>query len=291
MNESRIFVVAALVAVLLLALSSLFVVRQHEFAIKFEFGEIVRADYGPGLHFRVPFVHTVRKFDKRVLTFDSRPEPFLTSEQKAVMVDFFVKWRIENVSAYYRATAGDERLAASRLTEILRAGLKNEINKRTLQQVVSAERSEVMDTMTREANQQVAAFGVTIVDVRVKQIEFPDQVVNSVFDRMRSERQQVATKLRAEGAEQAERIRAEADRNATVLLAESYRDAERLRGEGDGQSAGIYARAYGRDAEFFAFYRSLEAYRKGIGDGRSVLVLDPKSEFFRYFGSQGRTRR
>jgi membrane protease subunit HflC len=288
MNESGFFRVLVALGLLLLVSSSLFVVRQHELAIKFEFGEIVRADYQPGLHFRVPFMHTVRKFDKRVLTLDSRPERFLTSEQKAVMVDFFVKWYIADVAAYYRATAGDERLAAARVTEIIKDGLKNEINKRTLQQVVAAERSEVMGIMTAGADEDVAALGVKIVDVRVKQIEFPEDVVNSVFERMRSQRQQVATKFRAEGGEQAEKIRAGADRESTVLVAESYRDAEKLRGDGDGQAARIYAQAYGRDAEFFAFYRSLQAYRAGLGDGRSVLVLDPDSEFFRYFQGKGR---
>jgi membrane protease subunit HflC len=291
MNESRLFAVVVGIGVALLALSSLFVVRQHELAIKFEFGEVVRADYEPGLHFRVPFMHTVRKFDQRVLTFISRPEQFLTNEQKSVTVDFFVKWRIADVANYYRATSGgDETIAASRLQEIVRAGLKNEINKRNLQDLVSAERTEVMGVITRDANALVATLGVELVDVRLMQIEFPDQAVGSVYARMRSERQQVATKLRAEGGEQAEKLRAQADRESTVLVAEAYREAEKLKGEGDGQAAAIYARAYGRDAEFFAFYRSLEAYRRGFGDGRSVLVLDPDSEFFRYFGS-GRVRR
>lgn len=275
--------IALIVLVLLL---SVFTVGEREYAIKFRFGEIVRSDYEPGLYFKTPLVNTVRKFDKRILTLDNQPEEFLTAEKKNVIVDFFVKWQITDIENYYRATGGREEAAQHRLLQIMKDGLRNEFARRTVQQVVSAERAEIMDIMTKVARDAAHEFGITIVDVRVKRIDLPDEVSNSVFDRMTQERARVAAQLRAEGAEAAERIRAEADRKRTVILAEAYRDAESIRGEGDAKAAEIYANAYERDAEFYAFYRSLEAYRRSIGNGQDVLVLEPDSEFFRYFGKQ-----
>ncbi|MDX1442983.1 MAG: protease modulator HflC [Gammaproteobacteria bacterium] len=285
---------ATIIPILLLAVivlsalggSPAFTVSEREHAIKFRFGEILRSDYEPGLHFKIPFVNNVRKFDNRVLTLDNQPEEFLTEEKKNVIVDFFVKWQITDVDSFYRATSGFESNATQRLLKIMQDGLRNEFAKRTVKEVVSAERTEIVDRMTREAQNAAKEFGISVVDVRVKRIDLPDAVSSSVFQRMTQERNRIAAQLRAEGGEAAERIRAEADRNRTVILAEAFRDAERLRGDGDARAAEIYANAYERDAEFYSFYRSLEAYRKSIGGGQDVLVLEPDSEFFQYFGKK-----
>ncbi|MDX1454939.1 MAG: protease modulator HflC [Gammaproteobacteria bacterium] len=266
--------------------SPFFVVTEREHAIKFRFGEILRSDYEPGIHFKAPFVHNVNKFDNRVLTLDNRPEEFLTEEKKNVIVDFFVKWQITDVENYYRATGGNELNATERLVKIVYDGLRNEFAKRTVKEVVSAERTEIVDVMLQKAQAAATEFGINIVDVRVKRIDLPDEVSTSVFQRMTQERARTAAQLRAEGAEAAERIRSAADRERTVILAEAFRDAERIRGEGDARAAEIYALAYEEDEEFYSFYRSLESYRKSIGNGQDVLVLDPDSEFFRYFGNK-----
>lgn len=283
MNAAKSLFIVLLALAAVVTSMSFFIVRQTEHAIKFRFGEIIKSDYAPGLHFKWPLINEVRKFDKRVLTLDTTPETFPTSEQKYVEVDFFVKWRIVDVSAFYRTTAGSEIAAAQRLLEVLKNGLKAEIAKRTLAQVVSAERAEIMGVMTARANAAAKDFGVEIVDVRVKQIELPTSVSEDVYKRMRSERQEFATQIRAEGAEAAEKVRADAERQRTVLLAEAFREAEEIRGAGDAGSAAIYARAYNRDAEFYGFYRSLQAYRKAFEHGNDILVLEPDSEFFKYF--------
>ena len=287
---------ATIIPILLLAVlvvsalggSPLFTVSEREHAIKFRFGEILRSDYEPGLHFKIPFVNNVRKFDNRVLTLDNQPEEFLTEEKKNVIVDFFAKWQITDVESFYRATGGFESNATQRLIKIMQDGLRNEFAKRTVQEVVSAERTEIVDVMLNAARNAAQEFGITVVDVRVKRIDLPQEVSSSVFQRMTQERARTASRLRAEGAESAERIRADADRQRTVLLAEAFRDAERIRGEGDAQAADIYAAAYRKDADFYSFYRSLEAYRKSIGGSQDVLVLEPDSEFFQYFGKKTR---
>lgn len=278
---------------LVIAMSALggspaFIVNEREHAIKFRFGEILRADYQPGLYFKIPFVNNVRKFDNRVLTLDNQPEEFLTEEKKNVIVDFFVKWQITDVVSFYRATGGFEANATDRLLKIMQDGLRNEFAKRTVKEVVSAERTEIVDVMMKAAREAAQDFGITIVDVRVKRIDLPEAVSASVFQRMTQERARTASRLRAEGAEGAERIRADADRQRTVLLAEAFRDAEQIRGEGDARAADIYAQAYRQDAEFYSFYRSLQAYRNSIGNGQDMLVLEPDSEFFQYFGRKNR---
>jgi modulator of FtsH protease HflC len=279
--------VSAIVAVLvvLFASSCVFVVNEGQSAILLQFGRIVDAGLKPGLHFKLPApLQQVLRFDRRILTLDSAPERYLTSEKKDVSVDFFVKWRITDPSTFYTTVAGDETRAQQRLGPIVREGLRTAINSRTLQDVVSSARTDLTQALVEAANRESKDLGIGIVDVRIKRIDLPEesQVLKSVYDRMRSERKQVADALRAEGNEAAERIRANADREAQVLKAEAYRDAAKTRGEGDAKAAEIYAGAYGRDPEFYAFYRSLEAYRDSLTKQNDVLVLDPKSEFLRY---------
>ena len=278
---SALLVVLALAA---LAVSmSVFVVDEREMAIKFRFGEIMRSDYEPGLHFKVPIVNNIRTFPDLILTLDNRPERFLTGERKFVLVDFFVKWRISDIDSFYRATRGDELVASNRLLSIVRDGLRDTFAERTIQEVVSAERSALLTDMLTSARAASSDVGVTIVDVRVKRIDLPDEVSGSVFERMRQERARVASQLRAEGAEQSEKLRAEADRQRTVMLAEAYREAEQIRGEGDARAAEIYAEAFSQNTEFYYFHRSLEAYRRSVGRDGDILVLKPDSDFFRYF--------
>ncbi len=280
-----------LVAGILLSMS-LFTVNEREYAILFRLGEITRSDYEPGLHMKMPLINNVRKFDRRVLSLDARPEFFLTSEKKNVNVDYFVEWRIKDVRRYYTAVGGQEDQALQRLSRIINDGMLAEFAKRTIQEVVSGERAKIMDLVQKMANRQAQVFGVEIVDVRIKRIDLPPEVSNSVYQRMRAERTRVAKDLRSRGAEAAERIRAEADRQRTVILAEAYSQSERIRGEGDAKATDIYARAYQKDPEFYSLYRSLDAYKKAFKDKNDLLVIKPDSEFFKYFndpkpGNQG----
>jgi len=269
----------------LLLSGSVFTVNERELAIKFRFSEIVNADYEPGLHFKMPFVNSVTRYPKRMLTINNPKELFLTEEKKNLFVDFFVKWRINDVAEYYRSTGGESAVAAQRLLQIVKDGIRAEFAKRTVLEVVTAERREIMDDMLSKARNNAARLGIEVIDVRVKRIEFSDTVSESVFRRMREERSRVAAELRAEGAENAEQIRAEADRARTVLLAEAYRDAEILRGDGDASAAEIYAEAFSRDPDFYSFYRSIEAYRNSLGTKNDVLVLGPDSDFLRYLNN------
>ena len=285
MAASRLFMVLGAIGLLVVA-TSFFIVNERQVAIKFQLGKIVESEYEPGLHFMKPlFINNVRKFDKRILTLDTRPERFLTGEKKNVLVDFFVKWRIQDPATYYTAFGGDERQAALRLLQIIKNGLNNEFENRTIQQVVSGERAAMMDNLTVHSNEQVTQFGIEVIDVRIKQIELPDEVREAVFQRMRAERSRVAAELRAQGDESAKGIRAVAERERTVLLAEAQRDADTMRGEGDARATAIYADAYGKDAEFYGFYRSMNAYRGALSSKQDVLVLQPNSEFFKYFNS------
>ena len=279
---------AVLVIALLALLSqATFIVNEQELAVMFRFGEIVRSDFSPGLHFKIPIYNNVRKFERRILTFNNPSEAFLTKEKKNLIVDFFVKWRITDAAQYYRATAGNEESAAQRLIEIIKDGLRAEFAKRTIQQVVTAERSELIGDMLARASSTARDLGISIVDVRVKRLDLPDEVSESVFNRMRQERGRTAAQYRAEGAEASERIRADADRQRTVILAEAYRDAERERGLGDARAAEIYAEAYEHNPEFYAFYRSMRAYRESLGLEQDVLVLSPDSDFFKYLRRSG----
>jgi membrane protease subunit HflC len=271
-----------LVVVAVIASMSIFYVDERELAIKFRFGDIRKADYEPGIHVQIPIINNVQFFPRRILTITNPQELFLTFEKKNLFVDFFIKWRIEDVATYYRATRGEELVAAQRLLEIVKDGIRAEFAKRTVPEVVTAERRELMDDMLSKARMNAKQLGIAVIDVRVKRIEFSEEVAESVFNRMRQERARTASELRAEGAENAEQIRADADRQRTVILAEAYRDAEIVRGQGDAIAAETYANAFEKDAEFYRFYRSMEAYRNSIGGGNDLLVLDSKSEFFRY---------
>jgi membrane protease subunit HflC len=267
-----------------LGVSSLFIVTETEYAIKFQLGRIVRSDFGPGLHGKLPFVNNVRKFDNRLLTLDTNPEQMLTSSQKFVAVDSFVKWRIIDVERFYTSTQGNERVALNRLDSIVKDRIRNQIASRTLVEVISEQRVSTMQDIAREANIASAEFGIEVADVRIKAIELPDDVRESVFRRMSADRQKAANLYRFEGREAAERIRADADRQVQVLLAEAEREGQTMRGEGDARSTEIYASAYGQDEEFYAFYRSLRAYANAFGNSGDVMVLDPSSSFFEYFG-------
>lgn len=282
MSPRATTLILLLAAVGFLLSMSVFTVDQREYAIKMRFGEIVRMDYEPGLHFKLPFVNTVRKFDNRVLTRNNPNEPFLTAEKKNLRVDFYVKWRIVDVGQYFRATAGDERLATSRLLEIMKDGLRAQFARQTLQEVVTADRADVVNYLMDTAGRTARELGIEIVDVRVKTLDLPPDVSESVFNRMRQERARVASQLRAEGAETAERIRSDADRQRTVIIAEAQRDSQRIRGAGDARAADIYAEAFNRDRGFYDFWRSMQAYRTAIGRGDDVLVIEPDGEFFRY---------
>ncbi|MEN8106394.1 MAG: protease modulator HflC [Pseudomonadota bacterium] len=271
---------------LLVLMTSFFIVDQRQHAIRLQLGKIIQSEYEPGLHWMKPlFINNVHKFDKRILTLDTRPERFLTGEKKNVSVDFFVKWRIADPATYYTSFAGDERQASLRLLQIIKDGLNTQFESRTIEQVVSGDRVAMMENLTVHGNEQVTQFGLEIIDVRIKQIELPAEVRNSVFDRMRAERERVAREHRARGEETAKGIRAVAERERTVLLAEAQRDAQTLRGEGDARATGTYADAYGRDEEFYAFYRSMNAYRAALSSKSDMLVLQPDSEFFRFFNS------
>lgn len=277
----NLMLVGVVVAVMALRMT-VFTVDERQHVIKFRFGEIVKSDYEPGLHFKIPFVNNIARYEDRILTFEESEERFLTGEKKNLIVDYFITWRIIDPAQYYRSARGDELFAEQRLSAIIREGIKAEFSQRTVQEVVAAERSELMNQMLLTAANQAPALGLEVVDVRVMRIELSDEVSDSVFQRMQQERGRVAAQLRAEGEEEAERIRADADRQRTVILAEAYRDAERLRGEGDARAAEVYAIAYNRDPEFYSFYRSMSAYRESIGGQQDVLVLSPDSEFFQF---------
>jgi modulator of FtsH protease HflC len=266
---------------------SVFAVDVREHALKFQIGRIVRADYEPGLHFKIPFFENVARYPKLILNYDEGSEErFLTGEKKNVIVDYFVTWRITDPAQYYRSVNGDEDSAEQRLSAIVKEGIKAAISQRTLQEAVSAERTELMEEMLVQVRERSPELGIEVVDVRVKRIDLSEEVSESVYSRMRQDRVSVATQWRAEGDEEFERIRADADRQRTVILAEAYRDAERIRGVGDARAAEIYAGAYEKDRDFYAFYRSMQAYRESIGGDQDVLVLRPDSEFFKFLQNQ-----
>ena len=279
---------AALIAVVLFGLlGSVYVVREDQTALVLNLGRVARADIKPGLHFKVPLVESVRVFDRRYRTLETQPERYLTLERKDVSIDFFAVGYISDVRAFYRATGGDDKAASDRLAPIITDSLRNEINSRTLQQLVSGDRNDIVVKQLTAINEGAATLGMQITDIRLKQIDLPtdSEVIKQVYERMRAQRMQVASKLRAEGEEQARTIRASADRDQTVLVAEATRDAQKLRGEGDAAAARIYAEAANRDPGFYAFQRSLEAYRASFSDGQSVIVLDKNDPFLQYMKS------
>jgi membrane protease subunit HflC len=279
-----VLIVTVLAAILLRM--SVFAVDEREHVVKFQFQKIVKSDYEPGLHFKIPFVNDVARYPKRILTYERAEEKFLTGEKKNLIVEYFVTWRIVDPAQYYRSVSGDKDAAIERLSAIVKEGIKAAISQRTVQEVVSAERAELMADMLTQVRARSPELGIQVVDVRVKRIDLSDEVSDSVYERMKQERKRVATQLRAEGDEQYVRIKADADRQRTVILSEAYRDAERIRGAGDARAAEIYAAAYSKDRDFYAFYRSLQAYRNSIGRDQDVLVLRPDSDFFQFLQKQ-----
>ena len=283
MTQNKIWV--SLGALLFISMMCVFTVGETEKAIKFRLGEIVKNDYEPGLHFKLPFINNVKKFDKRIQTMAAKPERFLTAEKKNVIVDSFVKWRIGDVTTFYTVVAGDIDQANLRLDQIIKDAFRGEFGKRNIKQLVSTDRQAIREILIKNAKPLAADLGMDIIDVQVMRIDLPEEVSSSVFRRMEAERERVAREFRSQGAEAAERIRADADRQRVVTMANAFRDSEMLRGEGDAKSAEIYANAYGADTEFFTFYRSLNAYKKTFSNS-SMMVLDPDSDFFRYFKQQ-----
>lgn len=283
MTQNKILV--GLGALLFIGMMCMFTVSETEKAIKFRLGEIVKNDYEPGLHFKWPFINNVKKFDKRIQTMAAKPERFLTAEKKNVIVDSFVKWRIGDVTTFYTVVAGDVDQANLRLDQIIKDAFRGEFGKRNIKQLVSTDRQEIREILIKNAKPLAADLGMEIIDVQVMRIDLPEEVSSSVFRRMEAERERVAREFRSQGAEAAERIRADADRQRVVTMANAFRDAEMLRGEGDAKSAEIYAKAYGADTEFFTFYRSLNAYKKTFTSS-SMMVLDPDSDYFKYFKQQ-----
>lgn len=283
MGARNFAILAGILLVLIVGSKSLYIVNQTERAILLRFGEVVDPDVGPGLHFMIPVVNSVRKFDGRVMTLDARPQDYLTLEKKRLIVDSFLKWRISNVKNYYTATSGDEFRAGDLMASRVDNGLRNQFGQRTLHEVVSGEREELMVELRQSLSKITEEeLGIEVIDIRVKRIDLPTEVSQSVYDRMRAEREREARELRSKGKELAEGIRADADRQKTVLLANAFREAETTRGEGDAAAASIYARAYNRDSEFYSFYRSLNAYKNTFENKGDVMLLEPESEFFKY---------
>lgn len=283
----KIYLIAPLgLTVLVLAYLSVFYVHQHEKAILFRLGEMVRSDFVPGLHFKTPIINNVSTFDARVLTLDTKSERFLTSEKKNVIVDSFAKWRIGDAGLFYTTVGGDEYQANLRLEQILKDAMRGEFGLRTIKQLISEDRSELRQTLLAKLAPVAAKFGIELIDIRIKRIDLPQEVSSSVYQRMRAERERVAREFRSQGAESAELISAEADKQKQVLLANAQRDAENIRGRGDAQSADIYAKSFGKNPEFFAFYRSLQAYQTAFEKTDDTLVLKPDSDFFKYFNSE-----
>jgi len=288
MQERFALVAGLVVAALIVVSTSLFTVDQRQHAIVFQLGEIRDVVSEPGLHFKWPLIQNVRYFDKRILTFDSaEPERFLTSEKKNVLVDSFVKWKIVDARQYYVSVGGDEARAQTRLTQAVNAGLREEFGKRTLHDVVSGERDKIMEEMRSKADADARKIGAQVIDVRLKRVDLPLEVSESVYRRMEAERKRVANELRSQGAAEAEKIRADADKQREIIVAEAYREAQRVKGEGDAKSSAIYAAAFGQNPEFYAFYRSLDAYRNSFRSKSDVLVVEPTSEFFKYLKGSG----
>ncbi|GAW85951.1 membrane protease subunit HflC [Bathymodiolus platifrons methanotrophic gill symbiont] len=281
MSANKILVTVG--AIFTFFMMCVFTVTETEKAIKFKFGEIVRSDYQPGLHFKFPFINNVKKFDARILTLDSAPERFLTAEKKNVIVDSFVKWRIGDVTTFYTSVAGDAYQANIRLDQIIKDAFRSEFSKRDIKQLVSTDRSAVREALITNTAKAAAQLGIEIVDVQVKRIDLPSEVSHSVYSRMEAERARVAREFRSQGSEAAERVRADADKQKEIILADAYRDSEIMKGQGDAKAAEIYANAYGRNIEFYAFYRSMAAYKETFSKSANIMVIEPDSEFFKYF--------
>ncbi|MBT3813526.1 MAG: protease modulator HflC [Gammaproteobacteria bacterium] len=281
MSQNKILVSVG--AILTIGMMCFFTVSETEKAIKFKFGEIVSADYNPGLHFKFPFINNVKKFDSRILTLDSSPERFLTAEKKNVIVDSFVKWRIGDVTTFYTSVAGDIFQANVRLEQIIKNSFRSEFSKREIKQLVSTDRNDIREALIKNTATAAASLGIDIVDVQVKRIDLPSEVSGSVYSRMEAERERVAREFRSQGSEAAERVRADADKQKEIILADAYRESEIRKGEGDAKAAEIYANAYGANVEFYAFYRSMAAYKETFSNSANIMVTEPDSDFFKYF--------
>ena len=289
MNRSATAVLVSTVVVLLVLSMSLYTVDQRKAAIKFQLGEVVSMQTEPGLYFMVPVLQNVRLYDTRIQTYDTKDaERFLTSENKNVLVDSFVKWRVIDVRQYYVSVRGDSNAAEARISQTVNDALRAEFAKRTVHDVVSGEREKIMETVADKVDKDVKNIGVEVVDVRLKRVDLVPEISSDVYRRMESERKRVANELRSTGSAEGEKIKADADRQKQVIVAEAYRDAQRIKGEGDAQAARIYAEAFGRNPEFYSFYRSLEAYRASLRNKSDVMVLEPSSDFFKYLKSPGR---
>ncbi|HQT33743.1 MAG: protease modulator HflC [Thiobacillus sp.] len=283
MSKHLGFILIALIALLVVLSASMFTVDQRQNALVFQLGEVVSVKTKPGLYFKLPLVQNVRYFDTRILTMDSAdPERFITSEKKNVLVDSFIKWRVIDARQFYVSVGGDERRAQIRLNQTVNDGLRAEFGRRTINAVVSGSREEIMSIIRAKADQDARTIGVQVVDVRIKRVDLPEAVSENVYRRMEAERKQVANELRSTGAAEAEKIRADADKQKDVIVAEAYRDAQGVKGEGDAKAASVYAAAYGKNAEFYAFYRSMQAYRESFASKSDVMVLDPSADFFKY---------
>jgi modulator of FtsH protease HflC len=286
----RINLLGAVIATVLVVLAmSIFTVDQRQYALVFQLGEVKRVITEPGLNFKIPMIQNVRFFEKRIITLDNaEPERFITSEKKNVLVDSYIKWRIVDPSLYYISVGGDESRAKTRLNQTVNAGLREEFGKRTVHDVISGEREKIMEQMREKADADSRKIGVQIVDVRLKRVELPTEVSEAVYRRMEAERKRVANELRSEGSAEAEKIRADADRQREIIIADAYRDAQKIKGEGDAKASAIYAQAFGQNPEFYAFYRSLEAYRGSFKNKSDIMVVEPNSDFFKYMKSIGR---
>jgi len=289
MNKSTTNVLIGAVAVLVVLSMSIFVVDQRQSAIVFQLGEAIRIKTDPGLGFKVPLLQNVRFFDSRILTLDAgEPERFITAEKKNVMVDSFIKWRIVDVKQYYISVGGDEDRARTRLLQTVNSSMREEFGKRTINEVVSGERDKIMEVLRTKTDSDARKIGVEVLDVRLKRVDFPLEISESVYRRMDAERKRVANELRASGAAEGEKIKADADKQREVILAEAYRDAQKTKGEGDARASSLYAAAFGQNPEFYSFYRSLEAYKQSFKDKKDVMVIDPSSAFFKYLKSPGK---
>ncbi|MFN2382475.1 MAG: protease modulator HflC [Guyparkeria sp.] len=285
MNWVTRLLLPIIVVVVFLYATATFQVAEYQEGVKFRLGEIVETDFEPGLHFKLPFVNSVRLFDTRILSLSTPPERFLTSEKKNLIVDYYIKWRITNPADFYRATRGREEVAESRLNQIVKDSMKSQISSRTIAEVVSGDRDLFMRNVIDTTNEDISGLGLEIVDVRIMRIELPQEVRESVYSRMEKERSTVAKAIRSRGEEQAKRISSDADRQRVVIVSEAGREADEIRGEGDAEAAKLYAESFGQDEEFFSFYRSIQAYQKAFANGNDTFVLSPDSPFFRYFES------
>lgn len=281
MSQNKVLVGVG--AILTVVMMSVFTVSEIEKAIKFKFGEIVSADYEPGLHFKIPFINNVKKFDSRILTLDSSPERFLTAEKKNVIVDSFVKWRIGDVTTFYTSVAGDVFQANVRLEQIIKNSFRSEFSKREIKQLVSTDRNDIREALIKNTASAASSLGIDIVDVQVKRIDLPSEVSGSVYSRMEAERERVAREFRSQGSEAAEKVRADADKQKEIILADAYRASEIMKGQGDAKASEIYAKSYGENVEFYAFYRSMAAYKETFSNSANIMVTEPDSDFFKYF--------